>query len=80
MVPVYRPCFGQSEGSMRLVLDIDYNGKFEEHFWSELKLASEGGNVIVGGDFNLSAEKMPKTIVDHDLDVRMTANPGEITF
>ena len=80
VVPVYRPCYGQSEGSMRLVLDIDYSGKFEEHFWAELKLASDGDNVIVGGDFNLSAEKMAKAIREHNLDLKMTANPGEITF
>ena len=54
VVPIYRPCYGQSEGSMRLVLDLEYKGKFEDHFWAELKLASNGDNVIVGGDFNMS--------------------------
>ena len=80
VVPVYRPCYGQSEGSMRLALDIDFKGKFEEQFWAELKLASDGGNAIIGFDFNMGVSSMEKAIREHGMDVKLTPNPGQITF
>jgi hypothetical protein len=50
VVPIYRPCYGQSEGSMRLVLDLEYKGKFEDHFWAELKLACKRSSICTAGD------------------------------
>ena len=65
---------------MRLVLDLEYKGKFEEHFWNELKLVSDGRNVIVGGDFNMDPNKMRKEINKYGLDISLTPNSGQTTF
>ena len=54
---VYRPCFGTTEGSLRMTMDIEYKAKFEEEFWNKM---GEIGNetCIIGGDFNMGKEQI----------------------
>ena len=50
VISVYRPCYGTSEGSLRVTLDLEYKAKFEDEFWTRLNDCSKD-KCMVGGDF-----------------------------
>ena len=57
VVSVYRPCYGQSEGSLRITLDLELKAKFEEEFWNKLVNISNE-TCIIGGDFNMGRDQI----------------------
>ena len=66
---VYRPCFGTTEGSLRVTMDIEYKAKFEDEFWYKL---GEIGNetCIIGGDFNMRKDQMEKRLIKEGIRMR----------
>ena len=77
IVSVYRPCYSSAEGSLRLAMDLDWKGRFEEKFWDSINETCEA-QCIVGGDFNMEKDQLNKKIKDRNMNMRrveMEGNP-----
>ena len=56
VISVYRPCMGNGPNALRVKLNDEYNGDFENVFWNQLGDAAKIGPVMIGGDFNMGVE------------------------
>ena len=75
VISVYRPCYGQSEGSLRITLDLELKAKFEEEFWNKLVNISNE-TCIIGGDFNMGRDQIDKKIIKEGMQVERRNMPG----
>ena len=78
IISVYRPCYNSSEGSLRLAMDLEWKGGFEEKFWEMINTENES-KCMVGGDFNMEKEQLNKRIEKRNMNMRrieMEGNPA----
>ena len=75
VLSVYRPCYGNNEGSLRVTMDLEHKMKFEEKFWNKLNEASVE-KCIIGGDFNMGKEQLDKKIIKEGMTVDRRDMPG----
>ena len=75
LVSVYRPCYGSTEGSLRVTMDLEYKMKFEEEFWNKLNEVSLE-TCIIGGDFNMGKEQIDKRLIKEGMMVDRKEMPG----